>query len=253
MDTTDTTYELVPVGTCQLCQREMAVVKGRISRHGWRVHPIFKMRSGVCWGSKELPLEQSRDFLLEEVSRLSKFTDFGPETISPRGLITLISRLMDIVVKWSPRDLKTRRRYPEPMAQRQKVKKDPEPPKPPKSSESGERRLSDTIQVIAEDPYQLGDEVGAPICRWVTLKSGAIRLKAERKLTAGDLVLVPAHSVATFSVLTTDNEVLVPTRVIRTSKSGQALDFIYVGKALLDGVVDETTAYELRNYHGIFQ
>ena len=249
----DTTYDVVPVGTCQLCQREMRVVKGRISRHGWRVHPVFKMRSGVCWGSKELPLEQSRDLLLEEISRLSKFTDFDKK-ITPLKLITMMSRLMDIVVKWEPRDLKTRRRYPEPMAQRvTKVTKDPEPPEPPKSSETSVCGLSATKKMIAEDPYQLGDEVGVPKCKWVWLKSGAIRLKADRKLTAGDLVLVPAHNVATFSALTTEKEVLVPTRVIRTTASGQALDFIYVGKALEGGVVDEETTYELRNYHGIFQ
>ena len=249
--------ELVPFGTCQVCGRAHRVLKnGMIARHGWRAHPLFRVQSSSCLGSQNLPLEVSRDRLISHVAELSEFEDFGPKTISPKGLLKLISEKMKIVQSWEPRELSFAPRVPEAPVVEASVVEAPEAPVPEAPVVEDEELVlpsgREVDAMIRADRYVLGDEVDAPIAEMKELKSGGIRLKAEKKLAVGDLVLLPARSVACFGPVSRP-EALVPTRILRVSKGGIGLDFIYIGKPLFEGEVDEVSFEELKPYRGIFQ
>ena len=255
--------ETVPFGTCPICERSIRVLKnGSLARHGWKTHSIFRFQSSSCEGSQSLPLEVSRDALISHVARLSKFEDFGPKTISPRGLLKLISEKMETLRSWEPRELTLAPRVPEaPVVEKTPapvVEKAPAPvvekaPAPKVEREEFVRPSTQEIkEMIKSDSYVLGDEIDAPIAEMKTLKSGEARLKGETKLAVGDLVLLPAGRIACFSYVS-EPQALVPTRVLRVTKRGLGLDFIYVGRPIVDGEPSEVVAEELSMYLGVFQ
>lgn len=255
--------EMVPFGTCPHCGRSIRVLKnGTLARHGWRAHPLFRLHSSACGGSHQLPLEISRDALLDHIADLSKFEDFSPKTISPKGLLKLIAEKMEIVQSWEPRELSFAPRFPEapvvegtpaPVVEETPAPVVEETPKPVVEEEEFVRPSCREMDAMIEaDSYVLGDEVDAPIAEMRELKSGAVRLKAGVKLAVGDLVLLPARSVSCFGPVSRP-EALIPTRILRVSKGGLGLDFLYVGKALLGGEVDEVVSEEVRPYRGIIQ
>lgn len=52
-------------GTCQICGREQKLPGGQLSQHGYTVD--WGYFSGVCWGSKHLPFEQSIDLIASAI------------------------------------------------------------------------------------------------------------------------------------------------------------------------------------------
>ena len=52
-------------GTCQVCGREQKLPNGILSTHGYTVE--WNMFTGECFGSKELPFEQSTDLIQRAV------------------------------------------------------------------------------------------------------------------------------------------------------------------------------------------
>ena len=84
------------------------------------------------------------------------------------------------------------------------------------------------------------------------LKSGSLRLVGERKLAEGELVLISAKAVAQYSRVT-NGDALVPTRIMEVNRRGEATRWLYVGKPIHDGEVDEVTAQEIDWYLGIWE
>jgi hypothetical protein len=252
--------EMVPFGTCQVCGRAIRVLKnGMIARHGWRAHPLFRLHTSSCYGSQNQPLQVSRELLIDHVARLSEFNDFGPETITPKGLLRLISEKMNVIKNWAPKELTLAPRIHE-APEAPTAEKAPEAPAAEKAPKTPAAEKDDFVRpssreveaMIEADSYTLGDEAEAPTAELKTLKSGAVRLKAAKKLAVGDLVLVPARAVMCYSEASKP-AALVPTRVLRVSRSGAGLDFIYLGHALINGEIDQTASEELQPYKGIFQ
>ena len=57
-------------GTCQICGRVQRLPNGFLAKHGYKT--TFGYFQGVCWGSKELPYEQSCDVLHSYVQFLNE-------------------------------------------------------------------------------------------------------------------------------------------------------------------------------------
>lgn len=230
-------YEMVPVGICQICLRQIRVHKNnRIARHGWNAHATYGFHMGECKGSANLPLERSYHLLLEHIEFLSNITEFKG-SVTPEFVLKQIAEYMRLITSWELRELPLVRRYPEPLPKPEpKPERAPEPKPEPKPAPEY-ISIDVLIKMKEEDGYTLGDEKGAPIVEYKKLKSGAVRLVADRPLKAGELVLIPAHLIP--FVWATGKGAYVPTRIHAVNKRGQGIDYIYVGPALRNGEVDE--------------
>jgi len=68
-------------GTCQLCGSSQKLPSGVLAQHGYQIH--WNQFHGICFGSGQLPFEQSKDFTEEYIRRSEEYLKSNPKPENP--------------------------------------------------------------------------------------------------------------------------------------------------------------------------